>query len=245
MPEKAIYPRKSFKLALEIAKNIDKLGGKSSLETLANDLERSVNQSFKEEVNASVRHGLLIKLKNGMFELSSLYTDIKLSYSKEEKKELLIKSFLKIELYNTILNRYNYEEIPHNILDKILMKEFAVTETMTKKVSSFLIEGAEFVGLIVDDKVTLPVEDIKEVLQDEESNKDAIKIVSEMEESIKNDISTQQDKNETKFTKLKTDDSILGKNVNLNINISLSVPETTNEEVYNKFFEAMKKHLLS
>ncbi len=36
-----------------------------------------------------------------------------------------------------------------------------------------------------------------------------------------------------------------GKDVAININIQLTVPETTNEEVYQKFFEAMKKHLLS
>lgn len=34
-------------------------------------------------------------------------------------------------------------------------------------------------------------------------------------------------------------------NVTINLNIQLTVPETTDEEVYNKFFEAMKKHLLS
>lgn len=33
--------------------------------------------------------------------------------------------------------------------------------------------------------------------------------------------------------------------VTLNINIQLSVPETTDEKVYDKFFEALKKHLLS
>ena len=34
-------------------------------------------------------------------------------------------------------------------------------------------------------------------------------------------------------------------NMTINLNIQLTVPETTDEEVYNKFFEAMKKHLLS
>ena len=34
-------------------------------------------------------------------------------------------------------------------------------------------------------------------------------------------------------------------NVTLNINIQLTIPETENEKVYESFFEAMKKHLLS
>lgn len=37
----------------------------------------------------------------------------------------------------------------------------------------------------------------------------------------------------------------LGNNVTLNINIQLTIPETENEKVYENFFEAMKRHLLS
>jgi len=37
----------------------------------------------------------------------------------------------------------------------------------------------------------------------------------------------------------------LDNNVILNINIQLTIPETENEKVYESFFEAMKKHLLS
>ncbi len=33
--------------------------------------------------------------------------------------------------------------------------------------------------------------------------------------------------------------------ITINLNIQLTVPETTDENVYDKFFEAMKKHLLS
>jgi hypothetical protein len=35
------------------------------------------------------------------------------------------------------------------------------------------------------------------------------------------------------------------KGVVINLNVQLTVPETTDEKVYDKFFEAMKKHLLS
>lgn len=41
----------------------------------------------------------------------------------------------------------------------------------------------------------------------------------------------------------KLNDSPNGLTVNLNI--QLTVPETTDEKVYDKFFESMKKHLLS
>jgi len=33
--------------------------------------------------------------------------------------------------------------------------------------------------------------------------------------------------------------------ITINVNIQLTVPETTNDEIYDKFFEALKKHLLT
>ncbi len=52
-----------------------------------------------------------------------------------------------------------------------------------------------------------------------------------------------QGKNNTSLSKQLT--GKLGNNVTLNINIQLTIPETENEKVYESFFEAMKKHLLS
>ena len=43
-------------------------------------------------------------------------------------------------------------------------------------------------------------------------------------------------------TSISTD---LGTGVTININIQLTIPDTTDESVYDKFFAAMKKHLLS
>lgn len=57
--------------------------------------------------------------------------------------------------------------------------------------------------------------------------------------------SDQNDAQETtqNITKKFTDD--LGKNVTLNINVQLTIPDTDDEKVYENFFKAMKKHLLS
>lgn len=37
----------------------------------------------------------------------------------------------------------------------------------------------------------------------------------------------------------------LGKGITININIQLTLPETTDENVYDRLFSSMKKHLLS
>ncbi len=58
---------------------------------------------------------------------------------------------------------------------------------------------------------------------------------------------TTEESNSTKGLTKNIQTKIGGPNnaVTININIQLSVPETTDEKVYHKFFEAMKKHLLS
>ncbi|MER3318940.1 MAG: hypothetical protein RIB79_11675 [Allomuricauda sp.] len=253
MAKSANYPRKSFKTAIEIAESIDKLGGKCSLELLAESLGKKVSGSFRDGVNASIKHGLISKSKDTL-ELSSLFTDIKLSYTDEEKNENLKKSFLMANVYGDMLKRFEGKEIPTHILDKMLMKEFGVSESIAKSVGSNLVKGAKSVGLIVDDKVVLGnivIEREDEPgTQQEENNPKAIqtkeekKVIDKKENTSKSSQKTQESTDKKiKEHSLNIDD--LGKNVNLNINISLTVPETTNEEVYNKFFEAMKKHLLS
>lgn len=75
--------------------------------------------------------------------------------------------------------------------------------------------------------------------------------------SIKEEIKEEQQKREnndypspqlnqnsqSSITKRLTNE--LGQNITLNINIQLTIPESENEKVYENFFIAMKKHLLS
>lgn len=58
-----------------------------------------------------------------------------------------------------------------------------------------------------------------------------------------NESESEGNEPKTSFTKQLTRN--LGNSVTLNINIQLTIPETENEKVYESFFEAMKKHLLS
>lgn len=109
--------------------------------------------------------------------------------------------------------------------------------------------GKEFKGGIATGTGTL-VELLKlaEIIEEKEgllypkneSNKDEVKDSKTMEPPKSNE---QQENNKPSFTKQIT--SNLGSSVTLNINIQLTIPETENEKVYESFFEAMKKHLLS
>lgn len=250
MSKSANYPRKPFKTAIEIAENVDKLGGKCSFDLLAQSIGVKVSGAYHDSINTAIKHGLISKSKDTL-ELTPLYTDIKLSYTDEEKNAYLKKSFLKASVYGDMLKRFDGKAIPIHILDKMLMKEFSVSESIAKSVGSNLLKGAKSVGLIVDDKVALG--DIvieQEPESDEETNDSSKELKKTSQKSVQPKKEESPKKETDKNKEVKNAGSQLnidglGKNVNLNINISLTVPETTNEEVYNKFFEAMKKHLLS
>jgi hypothetical protein len=75
----------------------------------------------------------------------------------------------------------------------------------------------------------------------------AIKTSAQAEQPKQVDTKSNDDFNTTSGTPLITKQitSDLGQNVTLNINVQLTLPDTDDEKVYENFFKAMKKHLLS
>ncbi len=177
-----------------------------------------------------------------------MYKDIKLSYTDDEKNTNLIKSFLLPDTYREILERFDKNELPIDVLDKMLIKEYNVANNISQLVANNLIKGAEKLGLIVNGKISLNKDLLEQAKKDaaeksEEENDDNV-VVTQKGKSSKNESSV-----DTSITQ-KLKDNIgngqtIQKDVVININIQLTVPETTNEEVYEKFFAAMKKNLLS
>lgn len=248
MPKIVNYPRKSFDTAFTIAEAVEKLGGKCTEQLLGDKLGKKMGGgSFVADITSAIKHGLITKEKNNL-KITDLYKNIKLSYTEDEKNDNLIKSFLLPDTYSEILERFDKKELPIDVLDKMLIKEYNVADNISQLVANNLIKGAEKLGLIVNGKVSLN----KEIL--EEVKKDAAEKADEEEE--KNDSESSKGK-ESKHTignnssiakKIKENienGQAIQKEVVININIQLTVPETTNEEVYEKFFAAMKKNLLS
>lgn len=235
MSKTPTYPRKSFETAIIIAENVEKLGGKCTVETLADKLGKSrEGGSFVSDVSSAVTHGLITREKNGL-QITNLFNDIKLSYTEEEKRKNLIKSLLLPDTYREILERFNKMELPIDVLDKILIREYNVNANASKLVANNLIKAGTDLKIIDEKGFVNLSEEIKEV-------------ASEID--IERKVETREKKDEGK-TNMK--DEIV-KSINnhsnqrevvININIQLTVPETTNEEVYEKFFSAMKKNLLS
>lgn len=242
----ANYPSKSFDTALEIAQEVDKLGGKTTPQTLADKLNKKVSGSFNNDINASVKHGLISKNQDTLI-LTELYNNIKLSYNEEEKLHHLQQAFLIPDTYREILEQFDGKDLPTSVLDKILMREYQVVEGRSKTVTNNILKGGTKLELIKEGVVRLPkniTHDLPHI--EENSVVPENKVETIPSEKLKSQVSTDQQNPDASKTIPKGLDLInLQKEVVININIQLSVPETTNEEVYEKFFSAMKRNLLS
>lgn len=99
-----------------------------------------------------------------------------------------------------------------------------------------LIDLLQIADIVQDNEGLLQPKDSPSMSQEASTNADPKPQASP-------DSSPQPDQLGTSFTKRITNE--IGNNVTLNINIQLTIPETENEKVYENFFQAMKKHLLS
>jgi hypothetical protein len=244
MPQVSNYPRKPFSTAIEIAENVDKLGAKCSVKLLADKLGKKISGSFNSGVSAAIKHGLIVKDKNDL-RLTDLYSNIKLAYTDEERQQNLQKAFLEPDTYKEILERFDGNEIPIDVLDKILIREYQVKESISQSVANNMIKGGESVGIINNGRVSLNAIDLSEAERPEETSTPVTNDVKNTEKVSKQTPTEQENVQQKASVAKKIDLANINKDVAININIQLSVPETTNEEVYDKFFAAMKKHLLS
>ena len=97
-----------------------------------------------------------------------------------------------------------------------------------------VIEMMEFSGLIEEnDGLLSPVKNVSPSPQPVSLNKEDAQKEVEVKSNSEAPSITQKFTNE------------LGQNVTLNINVQLTIPDTDDEKVYENFFKAMKKHLLS
>lgn len=154
MPKLIEYPRSPFTKALEVAKAVDALGGECSADTCADKMNYSgggKNGAFTALISAAVKHQLVIS--KSTLSTSDLFRKINLAYDEAEKQEHLQTSFLSAPLYRKIYERFKGKELPMSILEKMLVRDYEVDRNMASRVSGYIVEGAKFVGLLVDSRL--------------------------------------------------------------------------------------------
>lgn len=152
MPKIIDYPRASLKNCLELAKDLDALGGEAALETLADKANRKISGAFNALVSSSAKYGLLDVAK-GRASIAQLYRDYKLAYSVDDEIQALKSAFLNVPVFERIASQFQGKEVPIQILDRILIREHGVAADAASRVSGYFLEGAGMAGLLNDNHV--------------------------------------------------------------------------------------------
>jgi len=175
VPKVIDYPHASLAKSTELAKAVYDLGGSCGLEMCAEQMGKKVGGGFKAIVSSSSKYGLITN-NRGQLETTDLFRDYHLSYTSEEKAQILRTAFLRVPLFKDIYERFKQQQLPVGIFDKLLIREFDVNQQVASRVAKYFVEGAKATGLLKGDNTFAPMdgEEIEdEDLLDDEDGGDA------------------------------------------------------------------------
>lgn len=147
MPKNLNYPLASFQKSFALADAVDALGGSSSIETCAQKMQRKISGGFMVIISSAQKFSL-VSFEKGIITMTKEYKLIKHSYTNSERLELLQKAFLKPQVFSILFERFKGRELPVDMLDKILIREFGIEETTAGRVAGYFIEGLKTYGLL-------------------------------------------------------------------------------------------------
>jgi len=229
MPKILEYPAASIKKSLGLAKAVDELGGSSSIAMCAEKLKKKVSGGFRDIIYGATKHNFLVQNK-GTLTITPLYRDIKLAYNEKEKENLLQKAFFNVPLFQKIYDRFKGSKLPVDIFDKLLIKEFGVSERMASRVKKYFIEGAKTVGLLTPDNMVISSAESYNKSIDDDLEAPFDKLESETANSEKQVYGLSRDSYSVK---------IFGPG----INSTISIIEKEDLEIVEKMLEKIKKRL--
>ncbi|MDB5268169.1 MAG: hypothetical protein JWP58_1209 [Hymenobacter sp.] len=147
MPKLIDYPRTSYTGAWELAEITDDTGGKCTIETAARKLNRKVSGSFKAIIGSAVKFGLVTS-KRELLTTTTLFKRIKHAYDKQEELVFHREAFLTPPLFTQICRKFRSRELPVQMLDVMLIREFGVEEINAQGVAKAFVDGCRMVGLL-------------------------------------------------------------------------------------------------
>lgn len=157
MPKLIDYPRTSYNGAWELAEVTDDTGGKCAFETAARKLNRKVSGSFKAIIGSAVKFGLLTS-KRDLLTTTTLFKRIKHAYDKQEEILFHREAFLTPPLFTQLCRKFRSRELPIQMLDVMLIREFNVEEINAQGVAKAFVDGCRMVGLLDERNVIADID---------------------------------------------------------------------------------------
>ena len=157
MPKLIDYPRTTYSGAWELAEITDDTGGKCAIETAARKLNRKVSGSFKAIIGSAVKFGLLTS-KRELLTTTTLFKRIKHAYDKQEELVFHREAFLTPPLFTQLCRKFRSRELPVQMLDVMLIREFGVEEINAQGVAKAFVEGCRMVGLLDEHNIVADID---------------------------------------------------------------------------------------
>ncbi|RYE35461.1 MAG: hypothetical protein EOP42_06390 [Sphingobacteriaceae bacterium] len=153
MPKNLNYPLASFQKAFLLADAVDALGGNSSVENCAEKMQRKISGGFMVIISSAQKFNL-VGFDKGMITISENYKLIKHAYTNTERLTFLKKAFLSPQVFSILFERFRGKELPVEMLDKILIREFEVEEITAGRIAGYFTDGLKTCGLLNGNRIT-------------------------------------------------------------------------------------------
>jgi hypothetical protein len=164
------YPRASFQAAYELAEAVQSLGGKSDLEVCAQKMGKKVSGGFQAIAGSAGKFGLITAAKGSLI-TTPLFKEIQLAYTEEESKALKLGAFLLPPVFKGLAEKFDGMPLPLAVLDKMLIKEFEVDDSIASTVAKYFSDGGKALGLIdAEGKVRLPTSQAVNTSQEDDAD---------------------------------------------------------------------------
>ena len=157
MPKLIDYPRTTYTGAWELGEIVDDTGGKCAVDTAARKLNRKVSGSFKAIIGSAVKFGLLTS-KRDLLTTTTLFKRIKHAYDKQEELVFHREAFLTPPLFTQLCRKFRSRELPVQMLDVMLIREFSVEEINAPGVAKAFVEGCRMVGLLDEHNIIADID---------------------------------------------------------------------------------------
>jgi len=172
MGKKIEYPRASLSAALEVGNAVYELGGHSTMQTCADKMNKKIGGAFQALVSAADKYGF-VDSNRGDLSSTDLFNQYKHAYSEEEEQSLLRRAFLSSGVFFSLYDRFRGREVPEDILDRILVREFEVPSQASSRISGYFMFGAKQVGLLDENNKIKDIDgDASEAKVDTEASQD-------------------------------------------------------------------------
>ncbi|RYX86340.1 hypothetical protein EON73_02605 [bacterium] len=153
MPKNLNYPLASFQKAFALADAVNALGGNCNVEDSAAKMQRKISGGFMVIISSAQKFEL-ITFDKGIITISENYKLIKHSYTNTERINFLRKAFLAPQVFFILFERFKGKDLPIEMLDKILIREFGVEEVTAGRVAGYFIDGLKTCGLLNGTQLT-------------------------------------------------------------------------------------------